>query len=136
MPMQSCVLIAHEVGYVREAIALALRQERPDLDVREIAPERLDDALRALEQDRHAVVVGTHPTALMQQQAHGWVVLVSEGPGAAFVGTDDAWRTIKRPGFTDVIGAILEQLDRSPAPTPWPGSDPADPPGAPEAPGG
>jgi len=81
-----CILVANEPQTYREALTLAMRLERPALDVRAVDPVDLD---REVARCHPALVVCSALSSTIEQQSGTWVLLYPEGARLAVVSGDN-----------------------------------------------
>lgn len=97
------ILVAHRARFVREAIAAALRDERPGDDIRAIAVDELDEALLA--RPSVPIVITSDATRLLQTAARAWILLAA-GDGASVAGVGNATRVLAEPGIAGIAAAL------------------------------
>jgi hypothetical protein len=102
----ACILVANEPRTYREALTLAVRAERPLLDVRAVEPTDLD---REVARCRPALVVCSELRSIVEQRLPIWVLLYPEGTRLAIVGGGTAPAVT---GDFDLPG-ILALVDRA-----------------------
>ena len=105
------VVLANEPRYEREVLAAALRQLRPDVEVAELTPDRLDGELAAL---RPRLVVCGAASAAVRARVPAWVLLYPEGAGHAVVCLGGEERVVPAFGLADLVAAV-DAAGRAPA---------------------
>jgi hypothetical protein len=104
---RSCILVANEPRTYREALTLAVRAERPMLDVRTVDPSELDHEVACC---RPALVVCSELSPTVEQRTAIWVLLYPEGARLTVVGDGDESPAVT--GDLDLAG-ILALVDRA-----------------------
>lgn len=107
-----CVLVANDPCTYREAIANALRELRPHVEVRAVEPDGLD---REVERLRPHLAVSSRLTAAMESLL-AWIVLYPNGENRAEINTAGERVAVANVGFDHLLSTIdkTELLYRSP----------------------
>ena len=106
------VLVAIDPLMYREVIAHAVRERRPQAEVRAAEPEDLDGEARRLAPD---LIVCNRATAAVRESAHSWVELeVRPGPGSldANVRVDSRPTTRVEQAEIGHVVAALDETER------------------------
>jgi hypothetical protein len=107
------ILVAHGARFVREALVTALREERPDDDIRAIALDELEDAL--LDRPSTVIAITSDAAGLVRTAARAWILL-SECEVLAVVGDGNASRVLVRAGIADIATAVDELIRETTSP--------------------
>lgn len=105
------VLVACDLTSYREAIAAALAELRPDLDVHLAPPENLD---RRTEELRPDLVVCSRITRRVEDLAQGWVELYPGCEAHAVVSLRGERSTVEDMQLTDLL-SVVDRLRRAPS---------------------
>ncbi len=97
------VLLANEPKAYREAMAAALWQIRPDVDVTVVEPEELDAALERL--DPHVVFCNI-PTPKLEARICCWVAMYPQGQDHAVVCVHGERTRIDSPQLHELLGLL------------------------------
>ncbi|HKG25483.1 MAG TPA: hypothetical protein VKB09_07525 [Thermomicrobiales bacterium] len=104
------ILVANEPRTYREALTLAVRAERPLLDVRAVDPADLD---REVARCRPALVVCSELSPTVELRSAIWVLLYPEGARLAVVGDGEAPAVtgdLDLPGILDLVDRAVRRL--------------------------
>ena len=101
------VVLANEPRYEREVLAAALRQLRPDVEVAELTPDRLDGELAAL---RPRLVVCGAASAAVRARVPAWVLLYPDGANLAVVSVHGERATSGGLGLAD-LAALVDRTE-------------------------
>jgi len=102
------LLVGNEPCAYREALAGALQLLRPELDVRLVAPEELDGAVREL---RPHLVVCSRLSRAIRSGPVVWVLLYPDGQGQAVLSLAGRRTTTRSVEFAWLLDAV-DQTER------------------------
>lgn len=104
------VVIGNEPRFYREALAGALRLLRPDVEVVLAETAALDDEVGR----RGGLVVCSHLSPTIRDQALAWILLYPDAENRAVVSLAGCERSIAGAEITDLLGVIdeVEQFAR------------------------
>ena len=94
------ILVANELTSYRQAIALAIRELRPELEVFEAAPDVLDREVARLGPD---LVICSHVTRTVEQRATNWVELYPECKFYSTFSVGGERRTLEEVQLSDLL---------------------------------
>ena len=101
MTDRPCVVVATAAS--RDPIALALAADRPGVDVVGVEPAELG---AVVVRRRPRLVICDAPNEVVATRVGAWVLLHPDGANLAVVGLDGARRTVRCPGFADLLAAV------------------------------